>query len=140
MGGAAQIKAMKQVAGTMKLDLAQFREMEAFAQFASDLDAATKRQLSRGQRLTEALKQGQYVPMDVVDQVVLIYAANKGYIDDLNLSVIRRYKSELLEYLHASNAKLLETIGTKKALDSESESNLQAALKSFAERFDAKKA
>ena len=140
VGGAAQIKAMKQVAGTMKLDLAQFREMEAFAQFASDLDAATKRQLSRGQRLTEALKQGQYVPMDVVDQVVLIYAANKGYIDNLEVSSIRRYKAELLEYLHTSHASLLDTIGKKKALDAEGESGLQAALKAFSERFDPKKA
>jgi F-type H+-transporting ATPase subunit alpha len=139
VGGAAQIKAMKQVAGTMKLDLAQFREMEAFAQFASDLDAATKKQLARGQRLTEALKQGQYVPMDVVDQVVLIYAANKGYIDDLEIRVIRRYKAELLEYLHASHAKLLETITAKKALDKDVETSLQAALKAFAEVFDAKK-
>jgi F-type H+-transporting ATPase subunit alpha len=139
VGGAAQIKAMKQVAGTMKLDLAQFREMEAFAQFASDLDAATKKQLARGQRLTEALKQGQYVPMDVIDQVVLIYAANKGYIDDLELRVIRRYKAELLEYLHASQNKLLETLATKRAIDGETEKSLQAALKSFAEVFDAKK-
>ena len=140
VGGSAQIKAMKQVAGTMKLDLAQFREMEAFAQFASDLDAATKKQLSRGQRLTEALKQGQYVPLDVVDQVVLIYAANKGYIDDLEVSSIRRYKTELLEFLHASHASMLDGIGKKKALDAEGEAALQAALKAFTERFDPKKA
>ena len=139
VGGAAQIKAMKQVAGTMKLDLAQFREMEAFAQFASDLDAATKRQLARGQRLTEALKQGQYVPMDVVDQVILIYAANKGYIDNLDLAVIRRYKAELLEYVHASHAKLIEDLRAKKALDATLEPTLQAALKAFAEVFDPKK-
>jgi F-type H+/Na+-transporting ATPase subunit alpha len=139
VGGAAQIKAMKQVAGTMKLDLAQFREMEAFAQFASDLDAATKKQLSRGQRLTQALRQGQFVPMDVVDQVVLIYAANKGYIDDLPIGVIGRYKTELLEYLHASHGKLLETISAKKALDGDIEKSLQGALKSFGEVFDAKK-
>jgi F-type H+-transporting ATPase subunit alpha len=114
--------------------------MEAFAQFASDLDAATKKQLSRGQRLTEALKQGQFVPMDVVDQVVLIYAANKGYIDDLPLPVIRRYKTELLEYLKTSHASLLQTISTKKALDADIEKSLQGALKAFAEVFDAKKA
>jgi F-type H+-transporting ATPase subunit alpha len=140
VGGAAQIKAMKQVAGTMKLDLAQFREMEAFAQFASDLDAATKKQLARGQRLTEALKQGQFVPMDVIDQVVLIYAANKGYIDDFELSSLRRYKVELLEYLHTSHAKLLETLAAKKAIDAELEKTLQGALKAFAEVFDGKKA
>jgi F-type H+-transporting ATPase subunit alpha len=136
VGGAAQIKAMKQVAGTMKLDLAQFREMEAFAQFASDLDAATKRQLARGQRLTEALKQGQFVPMDVVDQVFIIYAANKGYIDDLELPLIRRYKSDLLDYMHASQTKLIETLRTKRALDAELEAQVQAALKTFGETFD----
>jgi F-type H+-transporting ATPase subunit alpha len=114
--------------------------MEAFAQFASDLDAATKKQLARGQRLTEALRQGQFVPMDVIDQVVLIYAANKGYIDDLDLRVITRYKSELLEYLHASHAKFLENLSAKKAIDATIEADLQAALKAFAEVFDAKKA
>jgi F-type H+-transporting ATPase subunit alpha len=139
VGGAAQIKAMKQVAGTMKLDLAQFREMEAFAQFASDLDAATKRQLARGQRLTEALKQGQYVPMDVFDQVVIIYAANKGYIDNLEVSAIRRYKTELLEYMRTSQSKLVEDLRAKKALDADTEGRLQAALKSFGEVFDPKK-
>jgi F-type H+-transporting ATPase subunit alpha len=139
VGGAAQIKAMKQVAGTMKLDLAQFREMEAFAQFASDLDAATKRQLARGQRLTEALKQGQYVPMDVIDQVVIIYASNKGYIDQFELSALRRYKAELLEYVHASHPKLIEELRAKKALDAGVEALLQTALKAFAEVFDPKK-
>jgi F-type H+/Na+-transporting ATPase subunit alpha len=139
VGGAAQIKAMKQVAGTMKLDLAQFREMEAFAQFASDLDAATKRQLARGQRLTEALKQGQYVPMDVVDQVVIIYAANKGYIDDLQLPVIQRYKAELLEYVRASYSQLIELLRKKQAVDSEVEPELQKALKAFGSVFDPKK-
>jgi F-type H+-transporting ATPase subunit alpha len=139
VGGAAQIKAMKQVAGTMKLDLAQFREMEAFAQFASDLDAATKKQLARGQRLTEALKQLQYVPMDVFDQVIIIYAANKGYLDSYDLPVIGRYKAELLQYVHESQTKLLESLKQKKALDAEVEPVLQAALKSFGEIFDPKK-
>jgi F-type H+-transporting ATPase subunit alpha len=139
VGGNAQIKAMKQVAGTMKLDLASFREMEAFAQFASDLDAATKRQLARGQRLTETLKQGQYVPMDVVQQVVVIYAANKGYIDSYPLPVLARYKSELLDYVRSSEATLLEGIAKKRALDAELEGQLQAALKKFGEVFDANK-
>ncbi len=137
VGGAAQIKAMKQVSGTMKLDLAQYREMAAFAQFASDLDAATKRQLSRGQRLTEALKQLQYVPMDIVDQVVIIYAANKGYVDAYELPVLQRYKAELLEFMHASHAGVLDTIRTKKALDADGEAALQKALKAFGEAFDA---
>jgi F-type H+-transporting ATPase subunit alpha len=139
VGGAAQIKAMKSVSGTMKLDLAQFREMEAFAQFASDLDAATKRQLARGQRLTEALKQGQYVPMDVSVQVVLIYAANKGYIDSLDIRVIGRYKAELLEYVHASYDGLIQSIRDKKAIDADVENQLKTALKAFGEVFDAKK-
>jgi F-type H+-transporting ATPase subunit alpha len=139
VGGAAQIKAMKQVAGTMKLDLAQFREMEAFAQFASDLDAATKKQLARGQRLTAVLKQGQYVPMDVVDQVLIIYAANKGYVDAYDLAVLPRYKSELLQYVHTSHANLIEVLGKKRAVDTETEPMIQAALKGFGEVFDPKK-
>jgi F-type H+/Na+-transporting ATPase subunit alpha len=139
VGGAAQIKAMKQVAGTMKLDLAQFREMEAFSQFAADLDAATKKQLARGQRLTEVLKQLQYVPMDVIDQVVIIYAANKGYVDQYELPVLQRYKKELLEYMHTSQSKVIEDLKKKRALDGESEPALQAALKSFGEVFDPKK-
>jgi len=139
VGGAAQIKAMKQVAGTMKLDLAQFREMEAFSQFAADLDAATKKQLARGQRLTEVLKQLQYVPMDVIDQVVIIYAANKGYVDQFELPVLQRYKKELLEYMHTSQSKVIEDLKKKRALDGETEPALQAALKSFGEVFDPKK-
>jgi F-type H+-transporting ATPase subunit alpha len=130
---------MKQVAGTMKLDLAQFREMEAFAQFAADLDAATKKQLARGQRLTEVLKQLQYVPMDVIDQVVVIYAANKGYVDQYDLPVLQRYKKELLEYMHTSQSKVIEDLKKKRALDGETEPALQAALKSFGEVFDPKK-
>jgi len=136
VGGAAQIKAMKQVAGTMKLDLAQYREMAAFAQFASDLDPATQRQLARGQRLTEILKQGQYVPMDVVDQVVVIYAANNGYIDKFDLSVIRRYETELLDYVKASQKALYDDIKSKQKIDDSNEAQLKAALKSFAEVFD----
>ncbi len=137
VGGAAQIKAMKQVAGTMKLDLASYREMAAFAQFASDLDAATKRQLSRGQRLTEALKQGQYVPMDVTEQVIVIYAANKGYIDNYELSTLQVYKSELLDYMRTSQSAVLDTIRAKKALDADGEAALQKALKAFGEVFEA---
>jgi F-type H+-transporting ATPase subunit alpha len=136
VGGAAQIKAMKQVAGTMKLDLAQFREMAAFAQFASDLDAATQRQLARGTRLTEILKQGQYVPMDVVSQIVVIYAANNGYIDKYELPAVRRYEKELLDFLTASHKALLDDLGKKQKLDETNEPQLKAALKSFAESFD----
>jgi F-type H+-transporting ATPase subunit alpha len=139
VGGAAQIKAMKQVAGTMKLDLAQYREMAAFAQFASDLDAATKRQLSRGQRLTEILKQNQYVPMEVVDQIVVIYAANNGYVDNYELPSIRRYEAELLEYLKSSHKDLLADIAKKQKLDGDNEPKLKAALKTFGELFSTEK-
>jgi F-type H+-transporting ATPase subunit alpha len=140
VGGAAQIKAMKQVSGTMKLDLAQYREMAAFAQFASDLDPATQRQLARGQRLTEILKQGQYVPMDVVDQIVVIYAANNGYVDKYEVKSLSRYEKELLDYIRASHKDLLEAIGKKRQIDAEIEPRLKQALKSFDEGFDPKKA
>jgi F-type H+-transporting ATPase subunit alpha len=136
VGGAAQIKAMKQVSGTMKLDLAQYREMAAFAQFASDLDPATQRQLARGQRLTEMLKQGQGVPMDVVDQIAVIYAANNGYIDKYDVSVLQRYERELLEYLRASHKDLLDEIGKRQKLDEQIEPRLKHALKTFSESFD----
>jgi F-type H+/Na+-transporting ATPase subunit alpha len=137
VGGAAQIKAMKQVAGTMKLDLAQYREMAAFAQFASDLDPATQRQLARGQRLTEMLKQGTGVPMDVVEQIVVIYAANNGYIDKYPLPSLRRYEVELLEYLKTSQKELLADITKRQKLDEQVEPRLKQALKSFAEVFSA---
>jgi F-type H+-transporting ATPase subunit alpha len=136
VGGAAQIKAMKQVAGTMKLDLAQFREMAAFAQFASDLDPATKRQLARGQRLTEILKQGTGVPMDVVEQIVVIYAANNGYIDKYELSSLRGYEQELLSYMTASHKDLLDEIRKRQKLDEQTEPRLKQALKTFGESFD----
>ncbi|MDD9936165.1 MAG: F0F1 ATP synthase subunit alpha [Myxococcales bacterium] len=139
VGGAAQIKAMKQVSGTMKLDLAQFREMAAFAQFASDLDAATQKQLARGERLTAMLKQGQYVPMEVADQVIAIYAANNGYIDDLELDVIARYESELLEYVKASHKAVVDAINEKGKIDDSLEADINKALKAFAETFDQKK-
>ena len=135
VGGAAQIKAMKQVAGTMKLDLAQFREMAAFAQFASDLDPATQRQLARGERLTEMLKQGQYVPMDVVDQIVVIYAANNGYVDKFPLKVLRRYEQELLEYVKATHKDVLENIRKSQKLDDKTEPDLKKALATFGEVF-----
>ncbi|RYE94524.1 MAG: F0F1 ATP synthase subunit alpha, partial [Myxococcales bacterium] len=128
VGGSAQIKAMKGIAGTLKLDLAQFREMAAFAQFASDLDAATRKQLERGQRLTELLKQGQYVPMPVEEQIVIIYAGTKGYIDGLPLSAVRRYEQEMLAFLRTSHAGVFEGIRTKKAIDEEVGGKLKAAL------------
>jgi F-type H+-transporting ATPase subunit alpha len=139
VGGAAQIKAMKQVAGTMKLDLAQFREMAAFAQFASDLDPATQRQLARGQRLTEMLKQNQYVPMDVIEQIVVIYAANNGYVDKYELKDLRRYEQELLDYVKATHKDMIDLLRKSQKLDGESEPLLKKALVAFGEVFDPKK-
>jgi F-type H+-transporting ATPase subunit alpha len=112
VGGNAQIKAMKQVAGTLRLDLAQFREMQAFAQFASDLDAATQKQLSRGSRLTEVLKQGQYQPMPVEEQVLMIWSANEGYLDDVEIKDIKRFEKELLEFIKGQHPQALEKIRT----------------------------
>ncbi|MDH5675024.1 MAG: F0F1 ATP synthase subunit alpha [Myxococcales bacterium] len=139
VGGAAQVKSMRSVAGTMKLDLAQFREMAAFAQFASDLDPATQKQLARGERLTEVLKQGQYVPMSVTDQVVVIYAANNGYIDSYPLPAIARYEKELLDYMSASQKSLMDELAKGGKIGGEIEDKLKKALAAFGEVFDPKK-
>ncbi len=136
VGGNAQIKAMKQIAGTLRLDLAQYREMAAFAQFASDLDAATKAQLNRGERLVELLKQDQFVPMPVEEQVLAIYAGTNGYVDKYDTSVIGRYQVELLDFVKSSHAKVLEDIREKKVLNDEIKASLEAALKAFAEVFN----
>ncbi len=129
VGSAAQIKSLKKVVGTLKLDLAQYRELEAFSQFASDLDAATKKTLERGARVTEFLKQPQYRPVPVAIQVALIYAVNKGHIDALPISEIREWESELSEYLTASHAPLLAKL--EKGWDAEMETQLKNALSDF---------
>jgi len=136
VGGNAQVKAMKQVAGTMKLDLAQYREMAAFAQFASDLDAATQKQLARGERLYEVLKQGQYVPMDVYEQVAVIYAANNGYIDEVPTNQVARYCDELGTYLRTSGSKTMSLLAEKKKLDDTVIASLKESLKAFGELFE----
>ncbi len=136
VGGNAQIKAMKQVAGTLRLELAQFREMAAFAQFASDLDAATRQQLSRGERLVEVLKQGQFVPWPVDEQVVSIFAGTHGYLDALPVDSIGRYQQELISYLKAERASILSDIVSKGKLDDALESQLDDALKAFAAIFE----
>jgi len=136
VGGNAQIKAMKQVAGTLRLELAQFREMAAFAQFASDLDAATRQQLSRGERLVEVLKQGQFVPWPVDEQVVSIFAGTHGYLDALPVDSIGRYQQELISYLKAERASILSDIISKGKLDDALESQLDDALKAFAAIFE----
>ena len=136
VGGNAQIKAMKQVAGTLRLELAQYRAMAAFAQFASDLDKATQQQLSRGERLVELLKQGQYAPLPVEEQVVTIYAGTHGYVDDYPTHVVPRYERELISWVKAEKASILEGVRVKKKLDAELEEELENALGEFAKAFE----
>jgi F-type H+-transporting ATPase subunit alpha len=135
VGSSAQIKAMKQVAGTMKSDLAQYREMAAFAQFGSDLDAVTQRLLNRGQRLTELLKQPQFAPFPVEEQVVSIYAGTRGYLDKLAVNQIGRFETQLLQTLRASHKEILDGIRKEKALTPDLESKLKAVLESVIKSF-----
>lgn len=135
VGGAAQIKAMKQVAGRLRLELAQYREMAAFAQFASDLDKATQMQLHRGVRLTELLKQPQYQPMPVEEQVVVIFAGTNGFVDDYKVESLRKYEKELIAFLKANHPEILKEIKEKKAISDELREKLLNALKRFKEVF-----
>jgi F-type H+-transporting ATPase subunit alpha len=135
VGGSAQIKAMKQVAGTLRLDLAQFRELQAFAQFGSDLDKATQAQLARGQRLTEILKQPQYQPMDVEKQVLVIWAATNGFVDDVPVEDVRRFEGELLRFVENSHPGVLQSLREKKSLTDEIKADLTQVLKDFKERW-----
>jgi F-type H+-transporting ATPase subunit alpha len=137
VGGNAQIKAMKQVAGPLRLSLAQFRELEAFAQFGSDLDAATQRQLARGARLVEILKQPQYAPVPVELQVAIIYAVTNGHLDDVPVEQVRRWEQQFLAYLGASHGPVVEGIRTKKALTDEITAGLKAAIQAFQPLFRA---
>ena len=139
VGGNAQIKAMKQVAGTLRLELAQFRAMQAFAQFASDLDAATQQQLARGERLTELLKQGQYQPVPVAEQVVAIFAGTHGYLDKLPLHSIKRFESEFISWLKSERKSILETISSKGKIDGDLEKEIESALEAFSATFEAGK-
>ena len=131
VGGSAQIRAMRQVAGTLRLDLAQFRELQAFAQFGSDLDKATQAQLARGQRLTEILKQPQYSPMDVQKQVLVIWAATNGYTDDVAVDDVRRFETSLLSFVENSHPGLLNDIADKKILTDEIKAGLKQVLEDF---------
>jgi len=135
VGSSAQIKAMKQVAGTMKSDLAQYREMAAFAQFGSDLDAVTQRLLNRGQRLTELLKQPQFAPFPVEEQVVVIYAGTRGYLDKLAVNQIGRFEQQLLQTLRASHKEILDGIRKEKALTPDLEGKLKAVLETVLKSF-----
>ncbi|HEY5975517.1 MAG TPA: F0F1 ATP synthase subunit alpha [Geobacteraceae bacterium] len=137
VGGAAQTKAMKQVAGTLRLNLAQYREMAAFAQFGSDLDKATQMQLARGERLVEILKQPQYRPLPFEKQVVVIFAANNGFVDDFPVAALKRYEIELMTFIETRKADLLAELREKKAIDDELKGKLVAALEEFKKEFTA---
>jgi F-type H+-transporting ATPase subunit alpha len=131
VGGNAQIKAMKQVAGRLRLDYAQYRELEAFAQFASDLDAATQKQLARGERVVEVLKQPQYRPLPVEHQIMMIFAVTNGYLDDVPVAGIREWEEGFLEFAGASRPELGKAIRTKRALDDELTAQLKKAIEDF---------
>ncbi|HHD11979.1 MAG TPA: F0F1 ATP synthase subunit alpha, partial [Deltaproteobacteria bacterium] len=135
VGGSAQIKAMKQVAGTLRLELAQYRELAAFAQFGSDLDPTTQRLLARGSRLVEILKQKQYSPVPVEKQVLLIYAATNGYVDDYPLTALGKYEQELYQFFDSKHPEILEEIRTKKELTPELKEKMNKALDELKETF-----
>ncbi|MDH5458900.1 MAG: F0F1 ATP synthase subunit alpha, partial [Nitrospinota bacterium] len=135
VGGAAQIKAMKQVAGQLRLDLAQYREMAAFAQFGSDLDAATQAQLSRGERLVELLKQDQYKPLSAVQQVISLFSGVRGLLDDIKVSDINRFESGLLTFIEEKHKDIIDTIDKEKKISDEIEEKLKAAIIAYKELF-----
>ncbi|MBR4098321.1 MAG: F0F1 ATP synthase subunit alpha, partial [Campylobacter sp.] len=137
VGGAAQIKAIKKVSGTLRLDLAQYRELQAFAQFASDLDESSRKQLERGQRMVEVLKQPPYSPLPVENQVVIIFAGSNGYLDDLPVSAVTKFEAELYPYIEAKYPDIFEQIRNKKALDKDIEEALDKALNEFKAIFSA---
>jgi len=137
VGGNAQIKAMRQVAGTLRLDLAQYRELAAFAQFGSELDKATQAQLARGQRLVQLLKQDQFTPLPVEKQVLVIFAGTNGYLDDIEVSEVERFERDLLAFAETHAGALLNKIATKKAIDDETREGLKKLLSEFKERFTA---
>ena len=139
VGGSAQIKAMRQVAGTLKLELAQYRELAAFAQFGSDLDKATQAQLNRGQRLVEILKQGQFEPLPFSKQILVIFAGTSGALDDLAVEACRLFEKSLYDYVDTNNPGLLRSIEEKKTLDDSLKAEMSAVLKEAKERFVSEK-
>jgi F-type H+/Na+-transporting ATPase subunit alpha len=139
VGGSAQIKAMRQVAGSLKLELAQYRELAAFAQFGSDLDKTTKEQLGRGQRLVELLKQGQYAPLSFAKQILIIYAGTNGFLDDVAVEDVLSFEKGLYQHVETVNPGLLKTIMEMKALDDGLKSDMQKILQEFKERFVAER-
>lgn len=137
VGGSAQIKAIKKVAGTLRLELAQYRELQAFSQFASDLDESSRKQLERGQRMVEVLKQPPYNPLSVENQVVLIYAGSNGYLDDIPASAVAKFEAELYPYLEAKYPDVFEQIRSKKSVEKDTQDKLDKALSEFKATFSA---
>lgn len=135
VGGAAQVKAMKQVAGTLRLDMAQFRELEAFAAFGSDLDAATQKQLTRGQRLVELLKQPQYQPLSMAKQVTILYAGTRGFLDEFPTDVVAKYEAGLYSFIEERFPKVFETLKEKEAIDDDLDKLMTEALTAYGEEF-----
>jgi F-type H+-transporting ATPase subunit alpha len=135
VGGSAQIKAMKQVAGTLRLDLAQYRELAAFAQFGSDLDKATLAQLNRGQRMVELLKQDQYKPLPVEQQIIVIFAGTNGYLDDIAVNLVKKFEAELLRFVASKYQAVLDDIKSKKQLDDDLKTRIKSAIEEFKKNF-----
>ena len=135
VGGNAQIKAMKQVAGSLKLDLAQYRELEAFTQFGSDLDKTTIAQLDRGKRLSELLKQDQGTPMPVERQIMSIYAGTRGFLDEFPVDAVAKFEREMLQFVEARHPDLFREIAAKKTISAELDQRIEQALKEFAAEF-----
>ena len=131
VGGSAQVKAMRSVAGRLRLDLAQYRELEAFASFASDLDAATKRQLERGARTVEALKQGQYMPMTMEAQVMILYAVTNGFIDDVATDKVRAWEKGFHEYMSAQFPQVAASIAKEKKITEANEADLKRGIEQY---------
>jgi F-type H+-transporting ATPase subunit alpha len=140
VGGSAQVKAMRQVAGSLRLDLAQYRELAAFAQFGSDLDAATQAQLNRGARLVEILKQPQYQPLPVEKQVLIIFAGTNGLLDQVPVGDVSTYEAGLYRYFDLRHPSVLKVLAEKKQIDDELKGQMTAALKDFGQQFAARKA
>ena len=139
VGGSAQIKAMRQVAGTLKLELAQYRELAAFAQFGSDLDKATQAQLNRGKRLVELLKQAQFSPLPFSKQILIIFAGTGGFLDDLPVEQVRDFEKQLYEYVDATNPGVLRTVMEKKILDDQLKAQLTSVIKEAKQQFVAER-
>jgi F-type H+-transporting ATPase subunit alpha len=139
VGGSAQIKAMRQVAGTLKLELAQYRELAAFAQFGSDLDKATQAQLNRGKRLVELLKQAQFSPLPFSKQILIIFAGTGGFLDDLPVEQVRDFEKELYEYVDATNPGVLRAVMEKKILDDQLKAQLASLIKEAKQQFVAER-